>query len=64
MLRPIHSRSSTKEQTWNFNHADDSERRIFRCPYFGVAWAIDFMKESWAIFKEALRQHRERNTRE
>jgi hypothetical protein len=26
--------------------------------------AIDFIKESWAIFKEALRKKRERNTRE
>jgi len=26
--------------------------------------AIDFINESWAIFKEALRQHRERNRRE
>jgi hypothetical protein len=25
---------------------------------------IDFMKDSWANFTEALRQHRERNTRE
>lgn len=42
---------------------------ILNVGYFVVAilallGAIDFMKDSWAIFREALRQHRERNTRE
>lgn len=31
---------------------------------FALLGAIDFMIDSWTIFKEALRQHRERNTLE
>jgi hypothetical protein len=31
---------------------------------FALLGAIDFIKESWTIFKEALRKQKERNTRE
>lgn len=31
---------------------------------FALLGAIGFIKESWTIFKEALRKQRERNTRE
>ena len=31
---------------------------------FALLGALDFIKESWAIFKEALRKLRERNARE